>query len=306
MNSIESLRLDFNTQIQELGKISNEKISDDLIFVGSGDSYVAGLVTDFVTDHKCKCYSPSDLLNSRFTDNKTYCFISVTGKTKANIKVAQSASQAGVRTVAVTLNNNSPLAQVCKEIVPLKIKSKQTPNAGFSTFVANVVTCLQIAGKSVPQRFDNWHSSACKLSQDLLSSFTIPQQSIYLLGNNLLYPIVLYASFQIAEFFGKTAIAHKLEEFCHSPIFGLENTDCVWVFGQKEDQIKELLNTLTSRLSYVELYNKDIFAQLFTSIFFVQNLILLLAEKYGYNDLQYVLMRDVLKVSSDIIYGQTN
>ena len=304
MNSIEWLRLDFDKQIHELGKISEDKISDDLIFVGSGDSYAAGLVAEFFTDHQCKCYSPSDLFHSGFTNNKTYCFISVTGKTKSNIKVAKNASQAGLRTVAVTLNKDSPLAQVCKEVIPVKITKRQTPTAGFSTFVANVVTCLQIAGATLPQKFDGWYKNGVRLSQDMLSSFTLPEQSVNLLGNNLLYPIALYASMQIAEFFGKTAICHKLEEFCHSPIFGLGKSDCSWVFGQKEQHVAEKLRTLRHSVSYVELYNKDVFTQLFTSIFFVQNLILLLAEKYGYTELQYVKMKEVLKVSSDIIYNQ--
>ena len=93
MNSIESLKLDFNSQIRELNKIHNEKIFDDCIYVGSGDSYVAGLIAEYLTDHKCRCYSPSDLLNSRFLEDKTYCFISVTGKTKANIEVARRATE---------------------------------------------------------------------------------------------------------------------------------------------------------------------------------------------------------------------
>ena len=94
MNSIESLRLDFNSQIGELNNIHNEKICDDCIYVGSGDSYVAGLIVEFLTSHKCRCYSPSDLFNSKFIDGKTYCFISVTGKTKANIEVARRATRA--------------------------------------------------------------------------------------------------------------------------------------------------------------------------------------------------------------------
>ena len=43
MNSIKSLRLDSNAQVSELRNINNDKISNILIFVGSGDSYVAGL-----------------------------------------------------------------------------------------------------------------------------------------------------------------------------------------------------------------------------------------------------------------------
>jgi hypothetical protein len=110
----------------------------------------------------------------------------------------------------------------------------------------------------------------------------------------------------MAEFFGSTAIAHKLEEFCHSPIFGLKKSHCVWILGQHEEQIGRRLKRLGLRLSYIELLNKDIFAQFFVSIFFVQNLILLLAEKHGYTELQYVMMKDVLKASSDIIYHKIN
>ena len=55
MNSIESLKLDFNSQQIELSNIHNEKMFDDCIYVGSGDSYVAGLIVEYITDHKCKC-----------------------------------------------------------------------------------------------------------------------------------------------------------------------------------------------------------------------------------------------------------
>jgi fructoselysine-6-P-deglycase FrlB-like protein len=304
MNSIESLKLDFDLQLRELNKIHNEKIFDECVYVGSGDSYAAGLIAEYLTDHRCRCYSPSDLLNSKFVFDKTYCFISVTGKTKANIKVAERANQAGARTIAITLDKKSKLAQICKEVVPLMFtRTTDTPTAGFSTFVANVVTSLQILGITVPKKFDVWHKKGVKLSLDLLESIVLPKEdSTYLLGNNILYAIALYMSFQMAEFFGSGAMAHKLEEFCHSPIFGLKKSHCVWILGQNEEQIKRRLNRLGFRLSYIELFNKDIFAQLFVSIFFVQNLILLLAEKHGYTELQYVMMKDVLKASSDIIY----
>jgi fructoselysine-6-P-deglycase FrlB-like protein len=307
MNSIESLKVDFDSQIRQLNKIRAEKISDELIYVGSGDSYAAGLVAEFVTDHKCRCYSPSDLFNSTFINDKTYCFVSVTGKTKANIKVAERATQAGVRTVAITLNKNSKLAQVCKEVVPLEITRTQTPTAGFSTFVTNVITCLQISGITVPQKFDIWYKKGVQLSLDFLESIVLPrQESVYLLGNNVLYAIALYTSFQMAEFFGSTVIAHKLEEFCHSPIFGLKSSDYVWILGQNESQVNQRLSALGLHLSYIELYNQDLLAKLFESIFFVQNLMLLLAQRHGSTELQYVLMKDVLKASSDIIYDQRN
>jgi len=303
MNSIESLRVDFNSQQRELRNIHNEKMFDDCIFVGSGDSYIAGLIVEYITDHKCKCYSPSDLFNSRFKENNTYCFISVTGKTTANIKVAQRANEAEVNTVAVTFDKNSKLAQVCKETVLLQITRAQTPTAGFSSFVANVITCLQIAGIVVPQKFDIWRRRGIQLSIQSLDSFTLPRdESVDILGNNVLYAIALYASLQLAEFFGTTEHAYKLEEFCHSPIFGFRKPNQLWIFGQNEVQISKKISKLGLQLFYSELYNQDVFAQLFETIFFIQNLILLLAEKNEYSELQYVKMKDVLQTSSDIIY----
>jgi fructoselysine-6-P-deglycase FrlB-like protein len=303
MNSIESLKLDFNLQQGELSNIHNEKKFDDCIYVGSGDSYVAGLIAEYMTDRKCRCYSPSDLFNSRFNDDKTYCFISVTGKTTANIKVAERATESGANTIAVTFDRNSKLAQVCRETVLLKITRAQTPTAGFSSFVANVITCLQLAGLVVPQKFDMWRKKGVQLSLQSLNSIALTRdESVDLLGNNLLYAIALYASFQLAEFFGTTAHAHKLEEFCHSPIFGFRKPNQLWIFGQNDEQISERLGKLGLHLSYNELYNQDVFAQLFETIFFIQSLILLLAEKNGYSEMQYVKMKEVLQTSSEIIY----
>jgi fructoselysine-6-P-deglycase FrlB-like protein len=306
MNSIESLKLDFDSQIRELNKINNEKRFDDCIYVGSGDSYVAGLIAEFLTDHKCRCYSPSDLLNSRLLEDKTYCFISVTGKTKANIELARRATELGVKTIAVTQHSNSQLAQICREIVPLKISTEHSPTAGFGTFVANVITCLQIVGVMVPSKFDIWHKKGLELSLNLLDSMVLPKETIYLLGNNTLYALALYASLKMSEFFCTTAVAHKLEEFCHSPIFGIKQSDHIWIMGQREEAINNRLRKLGLQLSYVELYCQDVFTRLFVSIFFVQNLMLLLAKKYGYRQLQYPLKLEILKASSDIIYNGVN
>jgi fructoselysine-6-P-deglycase FrlB-like protein len=308
MNTIESLKSDFNSQIKGLNQINIEKLFDNCIFVGSGDSYVAGLMVEFITNHKCVCYSASDLLNSRFNDDKTYCFISVTGRTIANINVARRATEQGVNTIAVTMNKDSKLAQVCKEIVPLDLKRTAFPISGFSIFTASVVTCLQIAGVTIPQKFDVWHNKGVELSQKFLDSKTlldgIDEKIVFILGNNILYPLALYTSLKMTEFFGTTAFAHKLEEFCHSPVFGIKESHQLWGLGQEEESISQKLGGLGLKLSYIELYNQDNLSQLFESIFFVQNLMLLLAEKYGYRELNYLMRKDVLKVSSDIIYSE--
>jgi hypothetical protein len=211
-----------------------------------------------------------------------------------------------MRTIAVTFNQNSKLAEVCKEVVPVNITKVHTPTAGFSTFVANVVTCLHIAGVMIPKKFQMWHKKGVELSLKFLNSTVLPAETLYLLGNNILFAIALYTSMQLAEFFGSTAVAYKLEEFCHSPIFGLKKSHDIWIMGRKEKAVSKRLKSLGLHISYVELYRADIFTQLFESIFFIQNLMFLIAKKYRYNQLQYVLRQDILKVSSDIIYNNVN
>ena len=306
MSSIESLNLDIDSRIQELNNINNEKITDDCIFVGSGDSYVAGLIVEFLTNHKCNCYSPSDLLNSKLFQDKTYCFVSVTGTTKANIELARNATELGLRTIAVTQNRKSKLAQVCREIVPIKLTVEQSPTASFGTFIANIITCLQIVGVRVPSKFDIWYKSGQELSVNLLDSIEFPKTTLYLLGNNTLYALALYASLKMSEFFCTTAIAIKLEEFCHAPIFGTKKSHRLWIMGQKDVPVTKRLERLGLYITYIELYRTDIFTQLFESIFFVQTLMLIMAKKYVYRQLQYLLKQDILKASSDIIYGISN
>jgi hypothetical protein len=181
------------------------------------------------------------------------------------------------------------------------------PTASFGTFVEIVVTCLQIAGITVPQKFGTWQKNGMQLSLNFLESIMLPSgESLYVLGNDVLYGLSLYASFKMVEFFGTAAVAFKLEEFCHSPIFGIKKSDQIWILGQNEESVSQKISNLGLNVSYFELHNSNVFTQIFQSIFFLQNLVLLLAEANGYTELEYRLRKDLLKCSSDIIYNNSN
>jgi fructoselysine-6-P-deglycase FrlB-like protein len=300
MDSLEHLKFDFRDQLNGLNQISSKKKFEDCIYIGSGDSYVAGLISEYLSDHRCKCYSPSDLLRSRFLFDGTYYFISVTGKTRANIETARRATKAGAKTVAVTLNTSSELALACNEIIPLEIAITDSTTS-FSTFTANVVTCSQLAGILVPRKFEAWHKNGIELSAGS-RSVELPRNALHILGNGILYPIALYMSLKMTEFFGITTISNKLEEFCHSPLFGVKPSHSLWVLGQDENAVGQELGKLDNEINYFELKNSNILSQIFESIFFSQSLILLLCERYKQNELKYVQMKRVLKISSDIVY----
>src|SRR6185503_18329740 len=143
----------------------------------------------------------------------------------------------------------------------------------YSTFTANVVTCLKLTGVTIPRQFETWHRNGMKLASDS-GSIKLPQSILHILGNNMLYPIAIYASLKMAEFFGVTATAKKIDN-------------------------------LSGQLNYFEFKNPNILSQLFQSIFFLQSFMLLLSKKYNLKELKYRHMKKVLKISSDIIYNRT-
>lgn len=178
-------------------------------------------------------------------------------------------------------------------IVP-QIKRTDAPTAGFSSFIAYIVTCLQISGVTIPQKFHIWLENGAQLALDM-DSLMLPQQIQYICLGNILYPVELYTSFQMAEFLGTSAIAYELEEFCHSPIFGFKTSDYAWIFGQNEshvgDHLSQGVHVKTILNSTIQIFSHYCFNQ-YSSC---RNLMLLLSEKNQLTELQYVMMQDVLK-----------
>lgn len=204
MDSLEKIRLDYIEQINSLTQFSNRKKSKNCIFVGSGDSYLAGLIAEYVSNHTCSSYSPADVMKSKFMKEMTYYFISVTGRTRSNIEVAKRATDAGVRTVAVTLDPTSELANVCSEIYPLG-KAMARTSSSYSAFTANVVICLQLAGISIPRKFQKWYRNGMALSSRF-DHVNLPKGILHILGNDVFYPLAIYASLKMSEFFGVTTV----------------------------------------------------------------------------------------------------
>jgi fructoselysine-6-P-deglycase FrlB-like protein len=300
MDSLEKIKFDYLEQINSLSQISCRKSSENCIFVGSGDSFVAGLIAQYMSNHRCKCYSPADLMNSKFIENMTYYFISVSGRTRSNIEVAKRASGAGLKTVAVTFNPKSELAKVCKEIISLE-KVMTNAATSYSAFTANVVVCLQLAGMSISPNFDKWHRNGMALSSRFRHVY-FPKDVLHILGNGTFYPLAIYVSLKMAEFFGVTSIPNRIEEFCHSPVFGIKPSHTMWILGRTEDNTSHKLRNLKNMFNFFELKNPNIISELFEAIFFLQGIMLRLCEKQNFTELKYVLMKKVLAISSDIIY----
>ena len=120
----------------------------------------------------------------------------------------------------------------------------------------------------------------------------------------------MYGALKFNEVFGVRAIAYPTEEFCHSPLFCIKETDQAIVLG--DDNNNNNNNNSTRKLSirlnkegfssvHVAFKNKGI-ELLLSATFFIQLFVSKLAQKHGLTSCHFLSNEKLLRVSSDFIY----
>ena len=96
MNSIEIMKMEIERQSYGLkvNRSSKNGDSDNYLFVGSGDSYISGLLASYESNFNYLCMDPAEIIiNPNLCQDKRVCFISISGKTKENILAAKKAKK---------------------------------------------------------------------------------------------------------------------------------------------------------------------------------------------------------------------
>jgi ActR/RegA family two-component response regulator len=104
-------------------------------------------------------------------------------------------------------------------------------------------------------------------------------------------------------------MAYPTEQFCHSPLFSIQGTDQAIVLGDDDDddnnnnsrKLSKRLNEEGFSSVHVGFKNKGI-ELLLSATFFMQLLLLKLAQKYGLTSCHFLSNKKLLRVSSDFIY----
>ncbi|NOJ28098.1 MAG: hypothetical protein DA330_08835 [Nitrososphaera sp.] len=295
MNSIDIMEAEISSQIHDLPKIQMSRL-DDVVFVGSGDSFVAGLAACYFGN--ASCHSPADIIaNPALAQNKTVCIVSVSGKTEANILAAEAARSAGARTIALTASKSSRLAESCDRSLELKYSSAGK-SAGTISFTASMLACIMLASEArCPANLQEIYSQAAAKTIDAKESFV-------LLGDGVMFPAAMYLALKLNEVFGAKAHAYPVEEFCHAPIFGVKADDRVVIFG-KGDRDKRLSDRLSQAgidTMFLDCTKDTKIESLFYAVFVAQHLILNAARKAELADCYFLANRKLLDISSEFIY----
>jgi fructoselysine-6-P-deglycase FrlB-like protein len=341
VDAIEAMQAEIEYQVQDLCRLDLSSSSsppppppasdnnNNCLFVGSGDSYIAGLAAQYFSSNHAICCSPIDIIkNPLLVKSRKLFIVSISGNTQANILAAKIAKKHGASTItALTARSSSRLAKSCDKIIELRYRNTGINTAGTISFTASMIKCISLSTQlHMPSDLRKLYNHAEKQAEQVMgevdhkssisdnnnnnnniaigSSNSNSSRSYFLLGDGPLYAIAKYGTLKFNEVFGAKALAYPAEEFCHSPLFSIKEADQAIVLGDGDENNRKLSKRLNEEgfsSIYVEFKNTGI-ELLLQATFFIQLFVLKLAQKYGLTTCHFLMNKKLLKMSSDFIY----
>lgn len=302
MNSIETMALDMERQVTDLPQMAMPRhLSGPIAFVGSGDSYVAGLAAHYLSSGRTSCHYSADVIaNPLIARGHIVCFVSISGRTRANVLAARAAQKAGLHTVALTADPSSDLAKTCNNVAKLSFHGAGK-TAGTLSFTTSLLACSSLATKgevTCPDDIEAIYRDASKRAAVLVSK--TDGKSIFILGNSLFYPAAMYGALKFNEVLGARAVAYPLEDFFHAPLFGVQEGEVAIIIGNDSRPATTLLRKAGLRSVHVDCKENTIGSLLY-AVFFMQHLVLQIAKKQNQKEC-YFINDKKLSASSSFIY----
>jgi fructoselysine-6-P-deglycase FrlB-like protein len=298
---MEAMALDMERQLQDLPRLTvSAPASKRIAFASSGDSYAAGLAAHYMSSGTASCHHPADIISdpSMIRGRDVY-FVSASGRTRANVLAAKAARGAGIRTIAVTADASSPLADACDDSIALNYRSAGK-TSGTISFTASLLACTWLAtGGRVgcPADPESIYKRASTLA--LQTSRKMDADSAIFLGDSVFYPAAMYGALKFNEVFGSEAFAYPLEDFFHAPLFGTKKCRQILVFGDSSPALRLKKAGLSAFSVRCKAGNME---SLLYAVFFTQHLVLQLARRQKRTECYFVQNKKLLKTSSDFIY----
>ena len=312
MNAIEAMQAEIEYQVQDLHKLELSSPVSNCLFVGSGDSYIAGLAAQYYSGSHAICCSPIDIIKNHLLVKRRNLFVvSISGNTQANILAAKIAKKHGVGTIsALTARSSSRLAKSCDQTIVLKYKNTGITTAGTISFTLSMIKCISLSTElQLPANLRKIYNLAEKQAKQAISKIDSRNNnsstSYFILGNSQLHAIALYGALKFNEIFGVKAMAYPAEEFCHSPLFSIKETDQAIVLGGDDDDNSRNLSKRLNEEGFSSVhvgFKCTGIELLLQSTFFIQLFALKLAQKYGLTSCYFLRNKKLLRVSSDFIY----
>jgi len=301
MNTIEAyekdikLELDFLKSFRKQRPLSYNQ-QKDAIFSGSGDSLASAMLAESFSGGIVKAMDPLDLYkNKQLAKSKHVYFVSISGNTLTNVKVAKIANRA----TAITSKPESRLAKASDETILLTAPNNEIFTAGSISFLDSALTCISLIKKmSIPK------DSKLFLKAKIDAKKTKVSKRIFVLGNLFTFPLAMYCAAKFYEILGYDAHYSRIEQFSHMELFSIQKGDTVIIFEEKNSHNKHLgrnLKKIGINVIHPSMPSSKM-SQMIYCTFFSQLLALFEAKKKKKKDCHFVTAKKIRNVSNQMIY----
>ncbi len=301
MNTIEAyekdieLQLDFLKSFRKQRPLSHNQ-QKDAIFSGSGDSLASAMLAESFSDGMVKVMDPLDLYkNKKLVKSKHVYFVSISGNTLTNIKVAKIAK----RVTAITSKPESRLAKASDETILLTAPNNEIFTAGSISFLDSALTCISLIKNIVIPKDSKLFSKAKIDAKKAKVS-----KRIFVLGNLFTFPLAMYCAAKFYEILGYDAHYSRIEQFSHMELFSVQKGDTVIIFEEKNSHNQQLgrnLKKIGINVIHPNVPSEKM-SQIVYCTFFSQLLALFEAKKKRKKDCHFVTAKKIRNVSNQMIY----
>ncbi len=301
MNTIDAfekdivLQLDFLKSFRKQKPLSSNQQKNTL-FSGSGDSLASSMLAESFSYGMVKAMDPLDLYNNKkLVKSKHVYFVSISGNTITNIKVANIAK----RSIAITSQPTSRLAKASDEIILLSAPNNGVFTAGSISFLESALTCISLVDKIIIPRGSKLFLKAKTDAKKAKIS-----KRIFILGNFFTLPLAMYCAAKFYEILGYDAHYSRIEQFSHMELFSVHKGDTVIIFEEKNLYNKQLgrnLKKVGINVIHPNMPSQKI-SQMIYCTFFSQLVPLFEAKKKRKKDCHFVTAKKIRNVSNQMIY----
>jgi len=301
MNSIEAYEKDIEFQSNFLKSFRKQKSlsynqQKNALFSGSGDSMASAMLAESFSDGVVKFIDPLDLYkNKHLTKSKHVYFVSISGNTITNIRVAKTAK----KTTAITSKPQSRLASASNAIILLDAPNNDVFTAGSISFLESALTCISLVSKIIIPKNSKLFSKAKIDAKKVTVS-----KRIFILGNLFTFPLAMYCAAKFYEILGYDAHYSRIEQFSHMELFSSQKGDTVIIFEEKNSHNKQLAKNLKN--IGIHVIHPDVpsekLSQMIYCTFFSQLVTLFEAKKKKKKECHFVTAKNIRNISNMMIY----
>lgn len=250
----------YEENFKELTRYLEDKVIDEIIFVGSGTSNTSSVTAaDYVeklSGLRVNHYIPNELINKKYLNKDAlYVFVSQSGTSTLTNKLAEKIKKENYYNVALCSDSDSKMVGICDTFVNLFCKDEAY---GMRTigYVSTVYTeillgiCVGKNTKNLSIEEERRYLADLNKVKDGIVQATIKAQEWYkmngltinsastiaIYGAKGLWGVSLEGALKILEISRKvTAIGYELDDGCHGPTMGYDDNYVVIVLNVDDD-----------------------------------------------------------------------